>query len=110
MISHMNNNDTNDSKYTTDSCDTEQHKPDKEECHDIETKDNHFEPSEIVLSDKCMPIIMSAMLGENNNKHYLDQNCFDERDSKIVFKMMVHTIILILLLQHMLKTKTRRTQ
>ena len=37
MMSPMNNNDTNDSKYTTDFYDTEQHKPDKEECHDIET-------------------------------------------------------------------------
>ena len=63
----MNNNDTNYSKYTTDVCDTEQHKHDKEECHDIETKNNHFKSSEIVVPDKCMPIIRSAMLGENTN-------------------------------------------
>ena len=74
----MNNNDTNDSKYTTDFCDTEQHKPDKEECHDIETRDNHFEPSKIVLSDKCMPIIRSAMLRGNTNESHLNQNSFDE--------------------------------
>ena len=78
MISHMNNTDTNDSKYTTDFCDTEQHKPDKEECHDIETKDNHFESSKIVISDKCMPIIRSAMLRDNTNESHLNQNSFDE--------------------------------
>ena len=78
MIHHMNNTDTNDSKYTTDFCDTEQHKPDKEECHDIEMKDNHFEPSKIVLSDKCIPIIRSAMLRENTNESHLNQNSFDE--------------------------------
>ena len=59
-------------------CDTEQHKPDKEECHDIETKDNHFEPSKIVLSDKCMPIIRSAMLGENTKENHLNPNSFAE--------------------------------
>ena len=78
MISHMNNTDTNDSKYTTDFCDTEQHKPNKEECHNIETKDDHFEPSKIVLSDKCMPIIRSAMLRENTNTSHLNPNSFDE--------------------------------
>ena len=62
-VPHMSNNDTNYSKYTTNLCDIEQH--DKEECQYIENEDNHFEPSEIVLSDKCMLIIRSARLGDN---------------------------------------------
>ena len=75
IVSHMSNNDTNYSKYTTDLCAIEQH--DKEECQYIENKDNHFEPSEIVLSDKCMPIIRSDSLGDNTNEHNLNQNCLD---------------------------------
>ena len=34
--------------------------------------------SEIVLSDTYMPIIMSALLGDNTNEHNLNQHCLDE--------------------------------
>ena len=87
IVSHMSNNDTNYSKYTTNICDIEQH--DKEECQYIENEDNHFKPSEITVSDKCMPIIRSAGLGDNTNEHRLNQNCLDELkqgDTKIVLK------------------------
>ena len=31
-----------------------------------------------MLSDKCLPIIRSARLGDNTNEHNLNQNCLDE--------------------------------
>ena len=94
IVSHMSNKDTNYSKYTTDICNIEQH--DKGECQYFENEDNHFEPSEIVLSDKYMPIIRSVRLGDNTNEHNLNQNCLDEfkiRDTKIVLKMMVRPVV-----------------
>ena len=115
-VSHMSNND---SKYTTELCDIKQH--DKEECHYFENEDNHFEPSKIVLSDKCMPTIRSARLGENTNEHNLNQICLDEFEIKghansiqndgvysgcfIDYKQI--KMILLILLQHMVKTKNK---
>ena len=90
----MSNNDTNYSKYTTNLCDIEQH--DKEECQYIENEDNHFEPSEIMVSDKCMPIIMSASLGDNTNEHRLNRIVWmslKQVDTKIVLKMMVRPVV-----------------
>ena len=31
-----------------------------------------------MVSDKCMPIIRSARLGDNINEHKLNHNCLDE--------------------------------
>ena len=94
-VPRMSNNDINYSKCTTNLCDIEQH--DKEEWQYIENEDNHFEPSEIMVSHKCMPIIRSARLGDNTNEHNFNQNCLDEfkiRRHENSIKMMVCPVLI----------------